>query len=334
MITSQRGSKLSLMAKRLLAMFIVVALMASQAGCGNIISSKKKEMIFATGGTSGTYFSLGDAMANILNTKLSNSTLAIYSTGGSGENIRLISERKADLAIVQNDVMYYAYTGTDLYADKGTFTEFSAVAGIYDECVQIVTCRDDIHTVDDLRGKIVSVGDSGSGVEFNARQILSAYGMTFSDIHAENSSFANSADNLADGSIDAAFIVAGLPTKAVMDLSEKNAVHLVAIDDEHVKILQENYSFYTRSTVPDGTYPGLNESTDTVSVRATLIASNRLERDKVYEFLTLLFSEKEKISAGEKNFSTFELEDSLNGIDIPFHKGARKYYEEQGVEGF
>ncbi len=334
MIASYKFSKLFPMAKRLFAMSIVVALMVSQVGCGDIISSKKREMIFATGGTSGTYFSLGDAMANILNTKLSNSTLAVYSTAGSGENIRLISERKADLAIVQNDVMYYAYTGTDLYADKGTFTEFSAVASIYDECVQIVTCRDDIHTVSDLRGKIVSVGDSGSGVEFNARQILSAYGMTFSDINTVNSSFADSADNLADGSIDAAFIVAGFPTKAVTDLSEKKAVHLVAIDDEHEKILKENYSFYTRSTVPAGTYHGLNEDTGTVSVRATLIASNKLERDKVYELLTLLFREKEKISAGEGNFSTFELDDALKGINIPFHRGARKYYKEQGVEGF
>lgn len=334
MITLFDFSRLHKVIKKLSAVLIVFAMIVAQVGCGNIISGKKREMVLATGGTSGTYFSLGDAMANILNTKLTNSTLAIYSTGGSGENIKLLSERNADLAIVQNDVMYYAYTGTDIYADAEQYTGFSAIAGIYDENVQIVTCKEDIHTIEDLRGKKVSVGDSGSGVEFNARQILSAYDMSFSDIQAINSSFADSADKLADGTIDAAFIVAGSPTKAIRDLSEKKVLHLIGIDDEHASILQENYSFYTRSVIPPGTYPGIDEITDTVSVRAVLVASNRLEKEKVYELLTLLFKEKDRISAGEKNFSYFELQKSVDGISIPFHKGAMKYYKEQGVEGF
>lgn len=334
MIASYKFSKLFPMAKRLFAMSIVVALMVSQVGCGDIISSKKREMIFATGGTSGTYFSLGDAMANILNTKLSNSTLAIYSTGGSGENIKMLSNRSTDLAIVQNDVMYYAYTGTDLYADSEMYTGFSAIAGIYDENVQIVTCKDDISSVEDLKGKKVSVGDSGSGVEFNARQILSAYDMSFDDIHVVNSSFGDSVDKLVDGTIDAAFIVAGTPTKAVTDLSEKKTIRLIGIDAEHVSILQENYSFYTSSVIPAGTYQGVEGSTDTVSVRAVLVASNHLEKERVYELLKLLFEEKERISAGEGNFSTFELNEAVKGISIPFHKGAKKYYKENGVEGF
>ena len=327
-------SKKSGIIKKLSALFVILAVMVTQTGCSNLISGKKKEIVLATGGTSGTYFSLGDAMANILNTKLSDSTLAVYSTGGSGENIEMLSERSASLAIVQNDVMYYAYTGTDLYADKEVYTGFSAIAGIYDECVQIVTCKDDISTVEDLRGKRVSVGDLGSGTECNARQILSAYDMSFSDINAVNSSFADSADKLADGTIDAAFIVAGVPTKAVTDLSEKMNLRLVGIDDEHTRVLQENYSFFTRAQVPSDTYHGLKEGTDTVSVRAVLVASNKLEKDKVYELLTRLFEEKDRISAGEGNFSTFELQNSVKGISIPFHSGAKKYYKEKGMEGF
>lgn len=334
MITFNICSRIHRMLKKLPAVLIVFAMIVTQVGCGNIISGKKHEMVMATGGTSGTYFSLGDAMANILNTKLTNSTLAVYSTGGSGENIRMLSNRSTDLAIVQNDVMYYAYTGTDLYSDTEMYTGFSAIAGIYDENVQIVTCKEDISSVEDLRGKKVSVGDSGSGVEFNARQILSAYDMSFEDIQVVNSSFGDSVDKLVDGTIDAAFIVAGTPTKAVTDLSEKKTVRLIGIDDEHVNILKENYSFYTSSVIPAGTYQGLEESTDTVSVRAVLVASNKLEKDRVYELLKLLFEEKERISAGEGNFSTFELNEAVKGISIPFHKGARKYYREHGVEGF
>ena len=318
--------------KSVIILSLVFTLLLS--GCRSMIRHDKKETVFATGGTSGTYFSVGDNMATILNPRFSDKTLTVLSTGGSGENLQLLSEHKVGLAVVQNDVMYYAYSGTDIYSDAGENKEFSAVAGLYNECVQIVTCKDNISSVMDLRGKIVSVGDIGSGVEFNARQLLDSYGLTFSDIRVVNASFADSAEGLLNGTIDAAFIVSGAPTKAVSDLSEKKNIHLVSIDDDQIRILHDKYGFYTKATVPSGTYSGLTSDVDTVAIRATLVASNKMSEDDVYELLTLLFNEKDRLSAGESRFSELDLNNVKNGISIPFHKGAVKYYREQGLEGF
>jgi TRAP transporter TAXI family solute receptor len=228
--------------------------------------------------------------------------------------------------------MYYAYTGTDLFEDEGAYETFSTVAGLYDETVQIITCNSDINSVEDLKGKTVSVGDAGSGVEFNAKQILGAYDMSFDDINVVNASFGDSADSLKDGKIDAAFIVAGAPTTAVVDLATTKDVSLVQLDEEHIKKLQENYDFYTETVIPADTYKGISEDATTVSVRATLIASNDVSEDAVYELLKAMFDNQKDLIAGHAKFEFLNLEDAVKGISVPFHPGAKKYFEEQGIK--
>ena len=141
-----------------------------------------------TGGTTGTYYAYGGVLANILNGKMSTAQINVQSTGASKANIFLIDDKEADLAIVQNDVMDYAFNGSDLFAEDGAVTSFSSVAGLYAEVCQIVASGD-IKSIADLKGKRVSVGDAGSGVEFNARQILEAYDISFDDIEVNNLGF-------------------------------------------------------------------------------------------------------------------------------------------------
>ncbi len=288
-------------------------------------------LTLGTGGTTGTYYAVGGVMATVLNPVMESASLTVTSTGASKANIQLIDVEEADLAIVQNDVMYYAYTGTDLFEEEGAYDTFSSVAGLYDETVQIVTCDSSIQSVADLKGKTVSVGDAGSGTEFNAKQILEAYGMTFDDINVVNASFGDSADSLKDGKIDAAFIVAGAPTTAVVDLATTKDVTLVQLDEEHIAALQEKYDFYTSTVIPAGTYNGISEDATTVSVRATLIASNNVSEDAVYELLKAMFDNKDDLVAGHAKFEFLNLEDAVKGISVPFHPGAAKYYEEQGI---
>jgi TRAP transporter TAXI family solute receptor len=289
-------------------------------------------LVLGTGGTTGTYYAVGGVMATVLNPVLKESSLTVTSTGASKANIQLVDVGEADLAIVQNDVMYYAYTGTDLFEDEGAYETFSTVAGLYDETVQIITCNSDIKSVEDLKGKTVSVGDAGSGVEFNAKQILGAYDMSFDDINVVNASFGDSADSLKDGKIDAAFIVAGAPTTAVVDLATTKDVSLVQLDEEHIKKLQENYDFYTETVIPADTYKGVSEDATTVSVRATLIASNDVSEDAVYELLKAMFDNQKDLIAGHAKFEFLNLEDAVKGISVPFHPGAKKYFEEQGIK--
>ena len=142
-------------------------------------------MVMGTGGTTGTYYAYGGVLANILNGKMSSAQINVQSTGASKANIFLIDDKEADLAIVQNDIMDYAFNGSDLFAEDGAVTSFSSVAGLYAEVCQIVASGD-IKSIADLKGKRVSVGDAGSGVEFNSRQILEAYDISFDDIEVNN----------------------------------------------------------------------------------------------------------------------------------------------------
>ena len=310
---------------------VATALVCSMALVGLSSVYAAESLTLGTGGTTGTYYAVGGVMATVLNPLMENADLTVTSTGASKANIQLIDVEEADLAIVQNDVMYYAYTGTDLFEEEGAYETFSSVAGLYDETIQIVTCSDSIASVADLKGKTVSVGDAGSGVEFNAKQILEAYDMTFDDINVVNASFGDSADSLKDGKIDAAFIVAGAPTTAVVDLATTKAIHLVQLDEEHIKTLQDKYDFYTATTIPAGTYDGVEEDATTVSVRATLIASNNVSEDAIYELLKAMFDNQEALIAGHAKFEFLNLEDAVKGISVPFHAGAKKYYEEQGI---
>jgi TRAP transporter TAXI family solute receptor len=247
------------------------------------------------------------------------------------KNIQMLSIGDADIAIVQNDVMYYAYTGTDLFAGGDPITNFSAVASCYPEYVQILA-KKDITSIEQLAGKKVSVGDAGSGTEFNARQILAAYNLSFDDIKVSNQSFADSADSLKNGTIDAAFVVAGYPTTAVTELATNFDFNLLAIDDDHAAKLQNDYGFYYYGVIPGGTYSPVADDVPAVAVMATIVASNNVSADVIYAFVKGLFDYKDDISASHVKGNELDLNTAISGVSIPWHEGAAKYYTEMGLD--
>ena len=309
----------------LLALTLVFALCAPAFAAGTKLN-------YATGGTSGTYYGFSGVIANVLNEKLKDTlNLKVESTGASKANIQMLASGDADIAIVQNDVMYYAYTGTDLFAGGAPITDFSAVASCYPEYVQILA-KKDITSIADLAGKRVSVGDAGSGTEFNAKQILGAYGLSFDDIKVSNQSFADSADSLKNGTIDAAFVVAGYPTTAVTELATNFDFNLLPIDDEHAAKLQADYGFYYYGVIPGGTYSPVADDVPAVAVMATIVASNKVSEDVIYAFVKGLFDYKDDITAGHVKGNELDLNTAVSGVSIPWHAGAAKYYTEQGLK--
>lgn len=322
--------------------FVLTAVMAF-SGCGAPAASgegdttdtadktQKTSLTLGTGGTTGTYYSVGGTMSTVLNNVMENVNLKVVSTGASKANILDIDDKVSDVAIVQNDVMYYAYNGTDLFAADGVFTSFSAIAGLYDETCQIIAAPG-ITSIADLKGKTINVGDAGSGVEFNATQILAAYGIDIStDIKKVNGSFGDAADSIKDGKIDAAFITAGAPTTAIVDLAISKDVNLLSIDDEHAATLMAEYPFYTKTIIPGGTYASVAEDTQTLSVRATLIGSTELSEEAVYEFTKALFENKDPLAQSNAKFNELDQNAAVQGISVPFHPGAEKYFKEIGV---
>ena len=316
------------MKKIIAAGLIAGSMILSSFGIMNVMAD---DLYFVTGGPMGTYYAIGGVMAEVLNPVLADSELIVESSGASKANLEMVEEGDAQFAFAQNDVMYYAINGTSLFEDEDPYENFSAVAGLYEEIIQIVTSDSSIQSVADLAGKTVSVGDEGSGVEFNARQILEVYGLSFDDIEVVNASFGDSADGLEKGTIDAAFVVAGAPTAAIEELAESYEVGFVNLDEEHIATLQSTYDFYTESVIPAETYAGMDADVTTVSVRATLVASNEVGEETVYEVLKAMFDNKDALVQGNAKFEFLTLEDAVKGMSVPFHPGAVKYYEEQGV---
>lgn len=308
-----------------LALIMTVCLFA---GCGGTGGGSSTKLTMATGGTTGTYYAFGASVAQLFNEKIDGMSITVESSGASKANVFAVSDGKADVALVQNDVADYGYNGTDLFAETGAETGFSVMAAAYAEVCQIVAV-DGIKSIDDLRGKNVSVGDAGSGCEFNAHQILEAYGLTFDDITVHNLGFGESADAIKDGKIDAFFCVAGAPTTAIVDLSTTKNVNIINIDDEHAAALMEKHPFYSQYTIPAGTYSGVKEDAKTVAVKATFIVSNKLSEDTVYNMTKVLFENSVAISHAKA--AELNTDYAVGSISVPFHPGAEKYFKEIGA---
>ncbi len=284
-----------------------------------------------TGGTTGTYYAFGNVLSGYM-TEASGISLKVVSTDGSAANIYGIDDGLYQLATVQSDVMAYAWEGSKSFEEDGEIHSFKVIGGLYEEAVQIVTMDSSIKTVADLAGKTVSIGAPGSGVYFNAIDVLGAYGLTEEDIKAEYLSFGDSTDAMKDGKIDAAFIVAGPPTTAITELATTNGVYLVNIEDSVADELIASCPYYNKYVIPAGTYAGLDEDTYTVSIKATMIVSSDASEEDVYNLTAGIFDNIEAITSAHAKGAELSLENATSGMPVPFHEGAAKYFSEHGIE--
>ena len=310
-----------------------IALLALSLGAVLALTScgEKKNYILATGGTSGTYYPFGGAIANIWNTKIENMNVTAQATGASAENLRLISNGDAEYAIVQNDVMDYANNGSDMFEGK-KIENLASVGTLYPEVVQIAASKNSgIKTVADLRGKRVSVGDAGSGVEFNAKQILEGYGITMKDIQKNNLSFKESAEGIQNGTLDACFITAGVPNSALQELAFTAGLILIPVDGAQADSICSKYSFYTKTTIPAGTYKGTYTDTPALAIKATLAVTAKLDENTVYDMTKALFDNLDELSSAHAKGKEVSAKNAVEGISVPLHPGAAKYFKEIGV---
>ena len=299
------------------------------AGCSK---NAKKDYILATGGTGGTYYPFGGAIANIWNTKIENMNVTAQATGASAENLRLINKGEAEYAIVQNDVMDYAYNGTDLFAGE-KLANIMTIGTLYPEVVQIAVSKDSgIKSVADFKGKRISVGDAGSGVEFNAKQIMEGYGLTFDDIKKSNLSFKESAEGIQNGTLDGCFVTAGVPNAALQELAFTAGLTLVPVGGEAAKKICQKYGYYTQTTIPGGTYKGTDDDTPALAIKATLAVSSKLDEQTVYEMTKALFENLDELATAHAKGKEVSAKAAVTGVSVPFHPGAKKYFKEIGLE--
>lgn len=309
-------------------LLILLLTMSMLAGC----SEKQVFINIGTGGTAGTYFPLGGAFAEIWNKDIPKINATATSTGASVANVNLLKEGKVDVVIIQNDIAFYSETGTIMFAD-GAFSDIKGLCTLYSEPLQLVTTDKNVKTVADLKGKRVAVGAIGSGVEANARQIIAAAGLDFEkDINPKFLSFSEASTGLKDKQLDAAFLVAGIPTAAIVDLSTQNDVFVVPIDGDVANNLMSEYAFYTEFVIPAGTYKGQTEDAKTLSVRAMLAVSSKLDNDLAYGMVKSIYENSDRITAAHNVGKDITLDKALNGIGIAVHPGAQKYFDEKGIK--
>lgn len=287
------------------------------------------DIAIMTGGEQGTYFPLGAALANnVINANVENVEAASFASGASVVNINGIIDGDADLALVQNDVAYYAAEGINMFEEDGALEGFQGIATLYPEVIQIITAADSgIATVEDLAGKRVAVGDLGSGAEINARQILEVHELTYEDINEEYMGFGDAANGIQDGNIDAAFITAGLPTGAVEALKASKEINVVEISSEKVAELAETYPYYTEFTIPGDTYG--TEDTTTAAVLAMLVVSSDMDEDLVYDITKAMFENTDAFSNAHQQGANITLDTALDGMSVDVHPGAQRFYDEQ-----
>ncbi|MFO1445582.1 TAXI family TRAP transporter solute-binding subunit [Bacillus sp. Bva_UNVM-123] len=325
----------------LMPLILLLALSMVLAACGGTKEAEgekggdskggteKPEFIsIVTGGTGGTYFPLGGSFANIISDETGITTNA-ETSGASAENMNTLKDGNAEIAFTQTDIASYAKNGKLMF-EGAVVDNVSAIGTLYPETIQIVTtAKSGIKSVEDLKGKKVSVGAPGSGTAANAEQILEVHGLTFADIKKQDLSFDESTTGIQDGTIDAAFVTAGTPTGAVEGLSATENVVIVPITQDKIDALIEKYPYYIKEEIPAGTYK-LADTVTSVAVQAMLVVSNDLDKETVYEITKAIFENTDKVQHAKGKL--IKAENALNGVGIEVHPGAQKYFDEKGIK--
>ncbi|PLR79093.1 C4-dicarboxylate ABC transporter substrate-binding protein [Bacillus sp. V3-13] len=320
----------------LLAVFVLVVAGCSSSSSSNSSPSSSSEgksdptaVTIATGGTGGVYYPLGGGIAEILESEL-DITATAQVTGASVENMQLLSKGDVQVSFTQNDIADYAVNGTEVFKEK--LNGISAISTLYPEIIQLVVAADsDINSIEDLKGKKVSVGAPGSGNEANSKQILKAAGLSYDDIEEELKSYADSADSFKDGLIDAMFVTSGVPNASVSDIAVTKGVRVVSLDDDVISKLKEEYPFFIDEVVPKGSYDGQEEDAKTVAVLAALTVNSDLSEDFVYKLTKAIYENLDTLGAKHDKGKEIKLDTALEGLTIPVHPGAEKYFKEKGI---
>jgi len=291
--------------------------------------SAKTFISIATGGTGGTYYPLGGGMAEIFNEKLDYVNATAEVTGASVENCRLVQNGQVELAMVQNNVTFYAVNGTELFEDKA-LPDIRGIAMLYPEIIQIVTTEESgIDSVKDFKGKKIAVGAPGSGTEADARHIIKAHGLTYDDMTVDYLSFAEAVDSIKDGHVDAAFLTGGVPTAAVMDLAATHNVKLVEVSTDYINKLHKKYPFYTKISIPKGTYSGQEEVVQTVTVQAMIVTNKNCDKELVYDLTKSIFNNLDKLGQIHAKGKNIKLHTALIGMPIELHPGTKQFFREE-----
>ena len=290
----------------------------------------QEQLSIATGGTGGVYFPMGGGLAEIINGKIDGYSATAEVTGASVENMGLVATGDADLAIALADTVQHGYTGTGRF-EGNALPMVRGLASLYANMIQIVALEGSgITTLEDLRGKRVSVGAPGSGTEVNAAAILNANGMTYDDIEEQRLNFNETADALANGDIDAGFWSVGAPTSSILNLATTNSIVMIELSDAEIAAARAADPIFAQTTLDAGIYDGVGATT-VLGVPNVLVVSSEMSDDLAYAITSAMFENIEDLRAVHPAANQTTVEFTLAATPIPLHPGAIRYFEEIGA---
>ncbi len=325
------------------------ALLGAALVAGVATTAAAQELKFftiGTGGTAYTYYPVGGVIANAISKPpgsrpceeggscgVDGLIASAVSSRGSVDNVNAIISGLRNSGFAQSDVAYWAYTGTGTMEGKAPAEDLRTIAALFEEHIHLVALADSgINSVADLKGKRVSLDEPGSGTYVDANMILEAAGVSSDDITAEALKGGAAAEALRNGKIDAFFVVAGYPTGSLVELASAADIKLVPIDGPAADALTEKYGFFAKSDIPEGAYEGI-ATTPTVAVGAQWFTSAKEDDELIYQITKALWNEKSRklLDVGHAKGKSITLETALNGIGVPLHPGAERFYKEAGL---
>jgi len=298
------------------------------------LAQAQNQISITTGGTGGVYYPLGGGMANILSKYVPGMTATAEVTGGSVDNLKLIASGKSEVGFSMVDAAWDGYKGAGKFKDAPVAARTLMV--LYPNRMQVVTVEGSgINKLSDLRGKRVSTGAAGSGVEVMALRVLEAMGIDpKKDIHQERLGASESVNAIKDRKIDAFFWVGGVPTAAITDLAATPGVKVKLIDhSEAIAAMNQKYGpLYVKGVIPANAYAGQDKPVENIDVWNILVTSDKMSNDMAYQIVKTLMEKKPELVAVHKEAGNIDLRYQAVGSPLPWHPGAKKYFEEQGVK--
>ncbi len=288
---------------------------------------QRQFLTMGTGTTTGAFYPIGTGMANIINKYLDNVEVSVQATGGAAENVGLVGTQQADLGLSAADLPIAANSGKEPF--EGRDMELNAICGLWIQSIQVVTLDPSIKTVDDLRGKKVSVGAVGSGSEVAAKQLLAYHGITYDDLSVEFLSFGESATKMKDRQLDASILRTTVPAAALTDLSSTHKMYMVKMDDDALAELIKDEPSYSRDIIKTDTYKDMEDDISTVGQKILFIVRPDLDEQLVYDITAALFDHIEEFWAIHPSTQSVD-PDTAWDIPIPLHPGAERYFKEAG----
>ena len=255
-------------------------------------------------------------------------------TQGSVANLRMVASDQIESGIAQSDVVSWAFAGTGVFADEGPIKTLRAIASLFAESLHLVVpAAGPIQTLADLKGRRISLGQTGSGTLVDARIVLAASGLTEQDLSAEYLRSGTAAANLSEGTLEGFFLIGGVPLPAVRALAATTPIRLIPIPDDVLSKMQEKYGPYDRSVIPADTYPGVGVATSTVGFHAVWVVSAEASDDLIFAITKALWNEATQrlLEAHDPIGKDVRLEHALDGLSVPLHPGALRFYRQAGL---